>query len=263
MSNYIIDNIKSYFNQDVDPNDKNLLLFLEDPNSSLLSVWFNSNTNILNLSNKLETSINNEKIIYFIKTNHNKIDENHSNIIIINKPAENNPLSSFYTTLNTIFVPLLSNINHIDQNIIKNLNELQKNIKNNLYSSNSINDDNNVTNNDNLDNIKTLSNEVEYWQNNHQSKYADTYANLCQSLANDFEQINNNETTMLYNDVIQLIEESQSILNELFIEEHYPQKRMIHIFDIISMILYKYIINKVKDLDLWLDHNYFQIKRKI
>ena len=109
---------------------------------------------------------------------------------------------------------------------------------------------------DALASILTPADETQYWadvansgKKKEERDKASSFWNTLEPISNDFQNLNQ----MQLQDAEDVLETCQNALDDLWKLDDwvYPQKRMMHLMDIIANALTRFIQNKSASLDLW------------
>ncbi len=245
--------------------------FLDDSNTSTLKVSVITNTSDvtfttdLSASNKNSNDENSIDIMFTKRQADVVTPDNVRSLIDIQTLSSNNPLDSLYNNLRSVWCPtLLQNSTVTDQlppKVVQLLSELERTLGTSARSNG--NNSNNGRNNDddieNMSGIHEPMDEIRYWADT-KSNRRSQYNQLADSLDIYFHDISNpvgfNDIESLdFSQVADLVNVTFDSLNGIWStivdRQVYPQKRMVHLFDIIGKSLCRYIQKTLSNLDLW------------
>uniref|UniRef100_A0A7M5UV62 Cytoplasmic dynein 2 heavy chain 1 n=1 Tax=Clytia hemisphaerica TaxID=252671 RepID=A0A7M5UV62_9CNID len=261
---FVLATIANYFG--ISSNDKTITehqrskqinSFLDDGNQSIL-VSILQNGKHVQLYNDLQNNSPDEQCIIFFKLKPEAVtpESIHHNVLV--SSMFQSPASTLYHTIKKIFGPLILNGDisnkSVDPKLQNLLSELEDGLGSYLRKTGDFLGGNNKSKEQNFSSILTPADEFQFWSDaaNHGDDQAKTFDEIFKksNFSKDFANLDPLELA----DVLETVDISMDILDEIWKQDdhkEYPQKRMIHIFDIFGGSIGRYLQKKFSDVDIW------------
>ena len=243
-------------------NDK-LNNFLDDGNAPLLSanIEKREDGDRILLDNATHVGHTEDKVLVFFKSTPDVVTPENMHTTVFVSSMLDSPVSALYHSLTKVYSPLLSNDQHWTPKMQNLIAELQKGLGSILRRQNgdksqppkagSVDDAF-----DAMASILTPNDETQYWADvantaNRRDlrEMASCFWNTLEPVANEFNRIE----TLQLQDGEDVLETCHNTLDDLWKLEDwvYPQKRMVHLMDIVAHAITRFVQAKCVNLDLW------------
>ncbi|XP_076054654.1 dynein cytoplasmic heavy chain beethoven [Oratosquilla oratoria] len=241
-------------------NDPALNTFLDSGSSHLLGAQLVKDGGRILFTSKVETSAKNDKLLVFFKVKPEVITADNLQDIFVSSMIAS-PVSSLYHCLQKLYAPILlqdadwsSELDPKLQRLVTELSEgLGSVLRRNSPSSVDEDDPSTDSKENLLSGILNVKDETEYWAdiaNNPKSRQekveAEAFYNALEPVAKEFGGLD----AVALVDADEVLDNTQHALDELWNLE-YPQRRMLHLLDIVSDHLARYVQGKLAGEDLW------------
>lgn len=241
-------------------NNEHLINFLDTPNANILSASLEKLPNgsvKYHLDETTNVGKTKERVLVLFKSRPEVItpDNLHSTVLV--NTMLNSPVSSLYHSLHQIYTPLLLKdakwSQEFDPKLQGLITELEKGLGTLMRRSG---DHTGGKSTDGFSSILTPNDEAQYWadeantnKKRDKREMASAFYAALEPISTEFSKIDSLQLV----DAEEVFETVHNSLDDLWkIDEwEYPQKRMVHLMDVLANAVTRFIQNKCTNLDIW------------
>ncbi|KAM4699205.1 cytoplasmic dynein 2 heavy chain 1 [Discoglossus pictus] len=261
---FVLSTVHNYFGLPWDgelPSSKELDQFLDDGNEFILTGRRAGNR--IELSNKIEASDANDKVLVFFKIRPDVITEENLYDNVLVSSMLDSPINTLYQAVRQIFAPILLKDEKWSKDFDPKLQALLSDLETGLGSvvrrSVSSHGSSKFGGEDDLQGILTPNDEFQFWAELAERKIkssARERASHFRSLFNPIAKYYSSLDTLPLAEVVELVDTTKETLDDVWRQtdhDPYPELRMKHLIDIIGNSLGRCIQKNLGSLNLWKD----------